>query len=272
MTVPRVRPVPDNTLIAYAIPGSPQGTEQLIRPCEVTREWMDSTPERYAYRCVPLTAANSMGWELLNPIDAEITWTGKDHGDQLHFKVAARHPFAPVPHFGGGTITWYLPFLFRTPSDYGLLITGPGNHDKQHVTPLDAFVRSDWLPFPFTMNWRITTPQQKVFFAAGEPICRIIPYPLTLLNQMTLEIHDMEDDPVFMQRVSAWHQQRQHNYTKQQEAAQQWQQQGRKPALTELWNTQYAKGEGAEDALVKHQNIFKCAAVIDKRKGTPSNS
>ncbi|WP_051275611.1 DUF6065 family protein [Aestuariibacter salexigens] len=260
-----VTPVPDNTIIAYAMPGSPPGSEQLIRPCKVTREWMDDTPARYAYRCIPLTAANSMGWELLNPVDAHITWTGKEGGDQLNFKVSARHPFAPVPHFGGGTVTWYLPFLFRTPPEYGLLISGPANHDKQHATPLDALVRTDWVPFPFTMNWRLTTPNEPVIFRAGEPICRIMPYPLALLNEMQMEIHDIGEDPVFLERVNQWQQERQRNYQKQKEAEAKWAKEGHKPEMKELWNSQYAKGQGSDIAEVKHQNIFKCAEPVDKR-------
>ncbi len=55
-----------------------------------------------------------MGWEILNPVDAEIRWTGLDNGDEIQVK-SERDPFAPAPHFGSGTVTWYLPFLFRTP-------------------------------------------------------------------------------------------------------------------------------------------------------------
>ena len=28
------------------------------------RQWMDETRHRHAYRCLPLTIANSMGWEI----------------------------------------------------------------------------------------------------------------------------------------------------------------------------------------------------------------
>ena len=29
------------------------------------RAWMDSTDRRFAYRCLPLSIANSMGWEVV---------------------------------------------------------------------------------------------------------------------------------------------------------------------------------------------------------------
>ena len=37
---------------------------------------MDRTPENYAYRCIPMTAANIMGWEILNPVNWEFRRNG----------------------------------------------------------------------------------------------------------------------------------------------------------------------------------------------------
>ena len=261
-----VIPVPENKIIAYQMPGLNKDMSHAIRPCKITRDWMDDTPARYAYRCIPLTAANSMGWEILNPVDAEITWTGKEQGDQLKIKTERQDPFSPRPHFGSGTVTWYLPFLFRTPDEYGLMITGPANHDKAGITPLDAFVRTDWVPFPFTMNWRITQPDLPIKFAAGEPICRIIPYPLALLNDMQMEIHDLHEDPAFMQKVQDWDKTRQENYQQQKQAEMKWAKEGKKPDMKELWNSQYAKGKGSDISQSEHQNQFKVQPVEDKRK------
>ena len=41
--------------------------------------------------------------------------------------------------------------------------------------------------------------------------------------------------------------------------------------MKELWNSEYAKGRGSADSKVEHQNVFKCADVIDKRKNTSHN-
>lgn len=35
-----------------------------IRPASNRREWMDATPDRYAYRCLPLSIANAHGWVI----------------------------------------------------------------------------------------------------------------------------------------------------------------------------------------------------------------
>lgn len=40
------------------------------------RKWMDSFPSQHAYRCLPLSIANSYGWHALCPVPVEIEWNG----------------------------------------------------------------------------------------------------------------------------------------------------------------------------------------------------
>jgi hypothetical protein len=225
---------------------------------------MDRTSAAYAYRCVPLSAANTMGWELLNPVNCEFRWNGLTPHKQVFVYREKEVRYGPKSHFGTGVVTWDIPFLFRTPSDYGLVVTGPANHDRDHITPLDAFIRTDWLPFPFTMNWRITTPDVAIRFKAGEPIARIFPYPLALLDEMQLEIHDLFEDPEFFQRFQDWGRKRQQNYQQRQQVAVT-ATKGENPDLDGLWNRQYAKGTGAEAGEREHETVFRCAKVTDKR-------
>ena len=145
-----------------------------------------------------------MGWELLNPVESEFTWNGGDLNQAINIRHRGQSAFAGGSHFGSGIVTWYLPFLFRTSPDLGLIVTGPANHERNDAVPLDAYVRTDWLPFPFTMNWRLTCKHAPTTFEAGEPICRILPYPIALLEETRLEIHNLADDPGFLDEVQAW--------------------------------------------------------------------
>ncbi|MBT5435350.1 MAG: hypothetical protein HOK83_17005, partial [Rhodospirillaceae bacterium] len=47
-----------------------------IVPAPVTRAWMDATPDRHAYRCLPLNIANAYGWQILNPSSFRVRWDG----------------------------------------------------------------------------------------------------------------------------------------------------------------------------------------------------
>jgi hypothetical protein len=194
--------LPPNSIHACVLPGVTEDVAKWILPCKASRDWMDAVPQRYVYRCIPLVAANTMGWELLNPVDCELLWDGGELNTSLRVKSAHHSRFGASSHFGCGIATWYVPFLFRTSADLGLVVTGPANHGHDDAVPLDAFVRTDWLPFPFTMNWRLTRKNEPVKFRAGEPLCRIYPYPIALLEETRLEIHDLAGDPAFLDEVS----------------------------------------------------------------------
>ena len=51
-------------------------TAPEIVPGRSNRDWMDAFPDRQPYRCLPLSMANSTGWEILCPMDIKIVWNG----------------------------------------------------------------------------------------------------------------------------------------------------------------------------------------------------
>ncbi len=51
---------------------------------------MDATEDRFAYRCLPLTIANSMGWELLMPFAIAAEWNGGRDFDDVRIRAARR--------------------------------------------------------------------------------------------------------------------------------------------------------------------------------------
>ena len=259
--------LPPNTVRAHVMPGLPGlRVEDHIRTATIKRDWMDAIPQQYVYRCIPLLAANTMGWELLNPVTSHVTWAGGDLTNTLQITHEAHSRFAAGSHFGTGIVTWYVPFLFRTSPDLGLIVTGPANHEHSHAVPLDAFIRTDWLPFPFTMNWRMTATNTPVTFKAGEPIARILPFPIAMLEETTLEITDLETDPGFLAEVNAFGQARQQNVAKQQADARRAQQTGEQLTGDGVWNAQYVRAKGTTSGgFAPHQTIFKPAPPKDLR-------
>ena len=252
------------TLTAYPLPGADASMVKQLRAARPNREWMDKTPASYAYRCIPLTAANTMGWEYLNPVNCEFSWGGFTTEGDIKLWVENKHRWQPRAHFGSGTITWELPFVFRTPPGYGLVVTGPANHDKAGIAPLEGFIRTDWLPYPFTMNWRLTEPNKVLRFEKGEPIARVFPYPLGLLEEFQLEVRDMQEDVDFTNRFREWSSRRKQNYQNRESVENHSDIDDKK-----LWSKAYAKGEGAEQ---EHQTIFKPGRIIDKTNGQSSKN
>ena len=47
-----------------------------IVPGRAQRNWMEVFAYRHPYRCLPLTMANTTGWEILCPVSFTATWNG----------------------------------------------------------------------------------------------------------------------------------------------------------------------------------------------------
>ena len=69
--------------------------------------------------------------------------------------------------------------------------------------PLDGLVETDWLPFPFTMNWRFTRPGT-MRFEAGEPFCFVTPVPHALYEVIEPRIKTLADDTEMKAAYDKW--------------------------------------------------------------------
>ena len=147
-------------------------------------------------RCLPMLIANQSGWELRNPCAFTATWAGQADGLDVVIRPDKRDvdQFLPLSHFGNGILTWNLPFLFRTPPGYNLLVRGPANYPKDAVSPLEGVVETDWASASFSMSWKLTRKLMPVRFDVGEPICMIVPQRRAELEQFTPELRRIESD------------------------------------------------------------------------------
>ncbi|HET7591567.1 MAG TPA: DUF6065 family protein [Rhodanobacteraceae bacterium] len=178
-----------------------------IVPGRRERAWMDQTADHYAYRCLPLSMANASGWELASPFAFEVTWDGNQAIEGITARAQGLDPEVLrafiTSHFGHGILTFHTGWLFRTSPGWGLWVRGAPNYAKDGIHPLDGMVETDWLPFPFTMNWRFTRPCT-VRFGTGDPFCFITLCPHALLDDITPTRADIEDDPGLKADYAEW--------------------------------------------------------------------
>jgi hypothetical protein len=144
-----------------------------IVPGQGRRAWMDAFADRHPYRCLPLTMANCTGWEILCPIGITIEWDGGPMEENI--KITGDEEWPPVKniadsHFRRGIVTFHTGHLFRTEPGWRVWAMGSPNDPKDGIYPLQGLIETEWLPFPFTMNWQMTRPG-KVRFEKGEPFC-----------------------------------------------------------------------------------------------------
>jgi len=145
-----------------------------IVPGRPDRSWMDAFQGRFPYRCLPLVMANTTGWEILCPIDFTVVWNGGIDKNDLMVICDSDPTYTlehlVASHFTHGVLTFHTGYMFRTPPGYAVWAQGAPNHVKDGIMPLSGLVETDWLPFPFTMNWLMTRPGS-VSFKKDEPFC-----------------------------------------------------------------------------------------------------
>ncbi len=229
-----------------------------IVPGRPDRKWMDDFQSRFPYRCLPLTMANTTGWEILCPVDFTIIWNGGTAKDDLIIGCDSDPTYnlehLVTSHFTHGTVTFHTGYMFRTPPGYAVLASGAPNHPKDGIQPLTGLVETDWLPFPFTMNWLMTRPGS-VSFKKGEPFCFIQVVQHKAQDDIQPVIKALESDLDLKHQFDAWAKTRnEFNESL-----------GRRDpdAVKEAWQKFYFKGEKPDKS---GQTIEKIDDHVNKRR------
>ena len=236
-------------------------TPPALRPALPTRAWIDATPDRHAYRCLPLAIANAHGWQVEAPCTFDVHWNGGDLARDLTVNAAEPFPgfgdFA-TSHFASGVVTFHVGYLVRTDAGWHTVAGGPFNSPKDGIVPLTGVIETDWLPYTFTMNWRMTRPGT-VRFERGEAICSIFPVKAHALDKTRAEIRDIRDDPQLRNEMDAWARKRAEFMAKFE---------ARDPAtLKAAWQRFYFKGEYPDGQAAErpHSTKLRVEAPVDRR-------
>lgn len=234
-----------------------------VRPARAKRQWMDDFTDRHAYRCLPLSIANTFGWEVLCPIPVEIRWNGGMAVEDIEIIGLKELPDgAPIDHFcrsnfSRGIITFHLDYVIETEPDWWLLATGPFNDPKPGATPLAGVMESDWLPYPFTMNWQLTRPGI-TRFEEGEPFCFFLPVFKHALQDTELQIHRMADEPELAARHNQFREARNSFMQRIRD--------GDQEAIKEAWQRHYFVGRHPDGVLAPdHLNKLRLKEPVDMR-------
>ena len=245
-----------DTLDIYRLPS--QSEYPRIVPASPDREWMDAATRGWANRCLPLRIANESGWWILNECDFEVEWDGQAGMDCLHFTFPhGETGMVPFNMVGYGIVSWAPPYLLKTPAGMNLWVRGPANYPKDGIVPTEGIVETDWCPYPFTINWKMTRPGVRVRFAKGEPICFLIPIRRFEAEQFTPTLQNLVSNPELENDYQIWHARRlQAKAISGTDGAQ-----GKQAVAGQ---GQYIRGESATGVrMAEHQTKLKIKGVVE---------
>lgn len=223
---------------------------------------MDATPERFAYRCLPLNIANQHGWEILCPYDFTAEWNGSAHPNGVSTSFYPGSTPIAMGHFGAGILTFHVNYLFRTEEDYDLYVTGPINSPKDGISALTGIVETDWNPATFTMNWRFTRPGHTVVFEKDEPFCHIFPVKRGLLEGVIPTVRKLEDNAELSGDFVNWKLGRDRFLTEVKTPGTE--------AHTAGWQKDYMRGEDPQKNLRTHRTKLKLRGFSQEHTDPPS--
>lgn len=186
-----------------------------LTPAPAERSWMHGivggpgADQRFAYRCLPVMMANQSGWLVRNTHRLFVTWSGGPNVSDLQIIYqSGSAPYPAVSHFGYGILSWRIPYVFRTPPGYNLLVRGPSNLPKENVYALEGLVETDWADSTFTMNWQLTRPNIPVIFGIDEPICMLVPQRRGELERFRPEVREMTSNSELEAGYRLWRESR----------------------------------------------------------------
>ena len=176
-----------------------------IVPCTPERTWIDGFAALGPNPCPPVALANTHGWELLVPAAFEVAWNGGPSASDL--VVRGIEPFPddfPIgqfaaSHLGQGIVSLHTGYLFRTPPDWSLLVTGAFNEPRKGIAALTGVIETGQRQDPLIMHWLMLAPGT-ARFEKDEVVCTVLPIRRNDLEEWEFAIHDLGDDPSLAMR------------------------------------------------------------------------
>lgn len=164
---------------------------------------MDSTYNKHAYRCLPLSSANVNGWEIILQQDVKVYWDGGNtvpsiiEGDTYKGRTIANCNKI-------GMIDFHIGWAFKTEEGFDTWLTGSPNYFLNGAAPLTASIPSHWWPDEVQMSWTITKEKQEILFPAGMPFAFFSIYPNNLLSNVSINVENLWDKPDLIENRIAY--------------------------------------------------------------------
>lgn len=174
-----------------------------IKQSRLKRDWMDNTYNKHAYKCLPMSAANVNGWEMVLQQDVVVQWDGDNRPPRvLEGEFLNGRPVV-IPSIIG-IISFATGWAINTEEGYDTWITGSPNYFVDGAVPLSATIPSSWWPDEFNMNWKITKIGEPVIFKAGMPFMFFNIYKNDLLSSVEIEVENLWDKPELMNQRQSY--------------------------------------------------------------------
>jgi hypothetical protein len=182
-------------------------TRSKIEQTRVKRDWMDETVDGHAYKCFPVSLANTIGWSISFLDDIEFIWDGISDTTPDHVKILKDPGNVCTTQRANATVSFYSGFFFESDENTSMLQIVPPNFFVDGATPFTTIISTSVLKEAIPIAWKITRPNTVIRIPAGMPVATFIPMSLKSYQDIELEIKDkifVEDKAKKEERLRVW--------------------------------------------------------------------
>jgi hypothetical protein len=158
-----------------------------LAPLPVARDWMDATPDKHAYRCFPVTLANTIGWTISPNHDVSFIWDGIVDTTDSHVKILNGEKIAYTGR-GQATVSFNTGLIFRSEKDISLMVLPLPNYFISDFVPMSSVISTSFYPHDFPLAIRVLKENKEITIKAGEPIAVLLPISLSSLREESIVI------------------------------------------------------------------------------------
>jgi hypothetical protein len=161
----------------------------ILDPISVKRDWMDETPDGHAYRCFPVTMANTVGWTLSCPVDVSFIWDGKIDTTPDRVKILSGEQYCYTGR-GQGSVSFNTGLILKSEKNISVLSITPQNYFYEDFEVMSSLISTSFFNVDFPLAIKVKIPNKEITIKAGTPIATIIPISLTSLKDESIEINN----------------------------------------------------------------------------------
>ena len=151
---------------------------------------MEDTLDGHAYKCFPVSLANTIGWSISFLDDIEFIWDGVSDTSADHVKIISDLGQVCTTQRANATVSFYSGIFFETDPDVSMLQIVPPNFFVDGATPFTTVISTSILKEAIPIAWKITRPDTVIKIPAGMPVATFIPISLSKYQDVELEIKD----------------------------------------------------------------------------------
>lgn len=174
-----------------------------IAPLSVQRDWMDATSDKHAYRCFPVTLANTIGWTVSAKEDISFIWDGTTSEDGSHVKILKGESISYTGR-GQGTVSFLTGLVFRSEKDISLMVLPLPNYFITDFVPLSSVISTSFYPHDFPLAIKALKENKEIEIKAGQPIATILPISLSKLKEESIVIEDFVPAPDYYEKTKSY--------------------------------------------------------------------